>query len=194
MEWDGFRNLFLRAQAGEVAAREQLLALVLSWLQGRVHGVPQAAAGSSDLVQDIVVVILRKLHQCEGDDDDEICWKKFRGWVARIACRHRINHFLRIAHPDRNRHLVRTSELAADPSPSEQASLSELVQRVAAEVRRLDRYDRRIVEWVMDGGSLRQLALELGKDATTLQKHFKHKILPRLERALGDHPHASPES
>jgi DNA-directed RNA polymerase specialized sigma24 family protein len=207
MEWDGFHERFLRARAGDRPTLDWLIALVRKrvacWV-GHAHGT---GWDSSDVVQEIVLVVLRKLPQCEGGDDDEVCWKAFWAWVCRIVGTRSITvwkRMLRLAGNGRVVPLARAGSessssadlavAAPDPSPSEQASLSELVLRLAGELKRLDAHDRRIVEVVMNGGSLRQLAAELDRDASTLQKHFKHKILPRLRRALGDQSHVSPDT
>src|SRR5262249_42100972 len=156
---DGFRDLILRAQAGDRRAMDEALEAVRPELQaraGRFAAPDRPEASASDLVQEVCLRAWEKLGQFTGEGTDQRTRSAVRGWVLSLldsqgltAVRHRNAQrrsppgaVLRLAPADASDGL----EPPADqPTPSARAGAFEEADLLRAALDRLPEGDRDIV-------------------------------------------------
>jgi RNA polymerase sigma-70 factor (ECF subfamily) len=204
MDATGFRDLVRRAQAGDPAAVDRLLAVIrphLERLAARYADPARAAESTSDLVQEAWLRAWRKLDQFRGTDaDDEQALAAFLTWVGKLL-RHVGQNRQRDAHRQRRRPSQPLVSLdgavpggstcpgkavepaAPQPTPSANVRANEQARFVLEALAELpDDKDREIVRLCFfEQLSLRQIAerLQLGYD--DVRRRFRGSL-----RRLGD--------
>ena len=205
MQLDGFKELLSRAQSGDVAAMERLLAEIRPHLE-RValqHADPDRTAESaSDLVQEAELRAWRKIGQFSLGPDDRETLAKFCGWMGQIVRRlgldSRRNRSAQRRSPDRPVvHLDRPVEPGSsagcglqpagdEPTPSARLRSVETAQQVRAAIEELvDPIDREIIRrYFFEQRTLAEIAaaIEIGYDAA---KYRYRTAMAVLERKLG---------
>jgi RNA polymerase sigma factor (sigma-70 family) len=207
--YDGFHELVARAQQGDRDSIEALLEAIRPWLWQAAHGFADSERldeSTADLAQAAWLRAWQSLEQFQGPSGNEAgdaqAMAMFRAWVLQIVRRLGMN-----AIRDRKaRHRRRPGGLrrldaappddstaawgparpeSRDPSPSAHAAADERIERVREAVARLaDDEDRRIVELrFLEGLSLRQIAIRLGRNHESVRERF-HAALKILERDL----------
>lgn len=196
----GFRQLLLRAQAGDACSFSELCEVVRGDLEQHARGYmrqqnPEASA--SDLVQKTLLRAWQKLHQFQCAMDDEQALLQFRAWTNRILNRLGLNtvrerealrrkpaaQLLRL-----NQHGYAAEKIhpaASDPSPSACAGA---VEEALSLRKALDKADGTLDHVIIrlrfyEGLSLRQIAQRLELSNDKVREHY-HRALRHLQREL----------
>jgi RNA polymerase sigma-70 factor (ECF subfamily) len=199
MDATGFRDLVRRAQAGDPAAVERLLAVIRPHLESRAARCAdpaRAAESTSDLVQEAWLRAWRKLDRFRGlADDDEQTLAAFLAWIGKL-----LRHLGLSRRRDSNRKRRRppralvsldgavpgsstnpgkaVEPAAAQPTPSADVRASERARLVLQALAELpDEKDREIVRLsFFEGQSLRQIAERLQLSYDAVRTRFRSSL------------------
>ena len=200
MELEGFAEVVRRAQAGDQAALNKLMAGVrpLLWAVAAKYAPSLGAAQSvSDLVQEAQARAWCGLKQFSGGNTDEETFAKFRAWLCRILRRLGLDA-LRHANAARRRdpvhgHISLSGDCPSCPkelggkskTPCTLIGAKETSQRVRRAIAELPTENmRRIVRLrFFEGKSLRQTAEELSLPYHFVKEKYR-AAMKHLEKKL----------
>jgi RNA polymerase sigma-70 factor (ECF subfamily) len=207
MQAEGFHDLVRRAQAGDRAATNELLAAVRPHLMilAREFADPRNPDSSvSDLVQEVELNAWQKLGQFCGASSDDETLAMFRGWIGQMVHNLGLNHerdrnaqkrrppqpLLRIqthASSTSTSDPERKEPAARDMSPSKAARDAEQSHAVREALGRLhDATDQEIIRLrFFEGHSLRQIAERLSLTYDQVRSRY-NQGMRQLERDLGN--------
>jgi len=176
-------QLLLRARTGDPDAVELLCARYLPrlhrWARGRLPRGARAYADTGDIVQEVLISVIRRLKVFDPRDEGA-----FQGYLRRALT----NRFRDIARQNNVRPVASPLDSAwpADgPSPLEAAIGREGVERYEAALDRLKPEDQRVIvarcEW---GMSHEEVAQALGKPSANAARVAIHRALVRLAKEM----------
>jgi RNA polymerase sigma-70 factor (ECF subfamily) len=201
----GFHELLQRAQSGERAALEDLMAEFGPLVRCICFDYEDAAASeisTSDRTQEVWMRVLIKLHQFQGADDDELTKAKFRSWLRKITRTVLVNLYdahrakqrqppgQRLPLDDRNDDdSLRPGGLAPvddDLSPSARVCANDQAERLHHELNRIPAQEREILRLrFFEDLSLRQISEVLNETYDRVRARFR-KSLELLQLRMED--------
>lgn len=184
---DSLGNLIRRLQEGEAEVRDLLirrltnLVVLLSSREDKGD-----LYTTSDLAQSVFVLLLRRLERPDFEVRSE---REILGYVhdavRTTASKKRARS--RALKRDGNPVSLTTEEPAADQSPADLAEYHDCLQAVRLALRFLSPQERVVLDRLLEGESLRQVAQHLGQSESNVRKirdRAHKKLHDRLRRAL----------
>jgi len=176
-------QLLLRARAGEPDARERLceryLPRLRRWAQGRLPRGARGMLDTGDLVQEVMLHALARLHQFEPRHE----WS-FPAYL-RQALLHRICDEARRVNREPVRDPLGSDHVTSEPSPLEHAIGVEAVARYEAALARLREEDQVLIvarcEW---GLSHKELAELVGKPTPAAAQVAVYRAMVQLAKEM----------
>jgi RNA polymerase sigma-70 factor (ECF subfamily) len=177
-------ELLDRVRAGDHAALDRLCALHLPamtrWATGRLPRWARDLLSTDDLVQETLFKTLQSIGHFEPRRNGAL------QAYLRQAIYNRIQDEVRRVHRRPARSALDETEVAADPSPLEEAVGRETLERYEAALDRLKQEDREaIVARVELGLTYREVAASLGKASEAAAQMAVSRALVRLAKEMG---------
>ncbi len=204
-QWQGFRDLIRKAQAGDREAMDQVLAILWPHLQqlARRYAEPlRHVASTADLLQESCLRAWNRLTTFQGGSEDEGTFEMFRAWIGQIIRRVGIDRTRELG-TQRRRPEEKVLRLDAsnsgdsiseggwvdapsrEPSPSAYARSRELEERLQAALAGIsDQTNASILRLnILDGLDLTEIADRLGISDETVRRRC-WSTLQQIQHAL----------
>lgn len=172
-----------RAAAGDEAAADALVVqirpAVIGWLSGSLRQRPEAEAALEDLVQEVMLRVVRGLGRCEAADDGQLV-----AWVAAIT-RNVRREWLRTELPRIMMTCALDDAVHLVHEPPSQGDLPAAARLVSSLFAALPEREQAMLVARLAGASWRELAQEWGISRTGARKRVAG-VLGRLRSAFLD--------